>query len=395
MFRAQWQPEVSMTMSPHGRTLTLPEAELAPLMAATPGPQRLHALLVLLARKHGQDLHLSAGAPPSFRLDGELVRLPVPAMTPDEVQHLMTELLSEEQKRAFAQNLELDFAISVPNTGRFRCNLYRQRGSLSFTARFLQEFVPTAEELRLPRMLHDVALKPQGLVLVTGPNGHGKSTTLAWMIDVINKERSANIVTIEDPIEYHFAHGRSNVNQREVGTDTRSFAEGLRHVVRQNPDVIVIGELRDHESIATALTAAETGHLVLGTMHALNATSAVDRILDFFTGDMQAQIRAQLAEMLLMVFAQRLVRRADGNGRVIAWESMSQSLRVKNAIREGRTHMLRGMAQGNQDDLIPMEKSLAELVASGAVHRDEALRFAGSPDYLDDLIRIRREHHKA
>jgi twitching motility protein PilT len=394
MFHAQRQPEVSMTMSQHGRTLTLPEAELALIMAAN-GPQRLHALLVLLARKHGQDLHLSAGAPPSFRLDGELVRLPVPAMPPEEVQHLMTELLSEEQKRAFAQNLELDFAISVPNTGRFRCNLYRQRGSLSFTARFLQEFVPTAEELRLPHILHDVALKPQGLVLVTGPNGHGKSTTLAWMIDVINTERSANIVTIEDPIEYHFAHGRSNVNQREVGTDTRSFAEGLRHVVRQNPDVIVIGELRDHESIATALTAAETGHLVLGTMHALNATSAVDRILDFFTGDMQAQIRAQLAEMLLMVFAQRLVKRADGNGRVIAWETMSQSLRVKNAIREGRTHMLRAMAQGNQDDLIPMEKSLADLVASGAVHRDEALRFAGSPDYLDDLIRVRRERHKA
>lgn len=283
----------------------------------------------------------------------------------------------------------------MPNTGRFRCNLYRQRGSLSFTARYLQEFVPSTEVLRLPRMLHDVALKPQGLVLVTGPNGHGKSTTLAWMIDVINKERSANIVTIEDPIEYHFHHGRSNVNQREVGTDTHTFAEGLRHVVRQNPDVVVIGELRDHESIATALSAAETGHLVLGTMHALNSTAAVDRILDFFTGDMQAQVRSQLAEMLLMVFAQRLLKRADGNGRVIAWESMSQSPRVKNAIREARAHMLRGLAQGNQGDLMPLEKSLADLVVSGTVMREEAMRFAGSPEYLDDLIRIRREQHRA
>lgn len=383
-----------MTNGPHGPTLPLPEAELASLNALT-GRERLLALLLLLARKRGQDLHLSAGAPPSLRLDGDLVRLPLPDLTPEDVQLHMAELLSDEQKRAFAENLELDFAISVPNTGRFRCNLYRQRGSLSFTARYLQEFVPSAEELRLPRMLHDVALKPQGLVLVTGPNGHGKSTTLAWMIDIINKERSANIVTIEDPIEYHFHHARSNVNQREVGTDTRTFAEGLRHVVRQNPDVVVIGELRDHESIATALSAAETGHLVLGTMHALNSTAAVDRILDFFTGDMQAQVRSQLAEMLLMVFAQRLLKRADGNGRVIAWESMSQSPRVKNAIREARAHMLRGLAQGNQGDLIPLEKSLADLVVSGTVMREEAMRFAGSPEYLDDLIRIRREQHRA
>lgn len=387
-----------MTNGPHGPTLPLPEAELASLNALV-GRERLHGLLLLLARKRGQDLHLSAGAPPSLRLDGDLVRLPLPDLTPEEVQLQMAELLSDKQKRAFAENLELDFAISVPNTGRFRCILYRQRGSLSFTARYLQEFVPSTEVLRLPRMLHDVALKPQGLVLVTGPNGHGKSTTLAWMIDVINKERSANIVTIEnpieDPIEDHFHHGRSNVNQRDVGTDTHTFAEGLRHVVRQNPDVVVIGELRDHESIATALSAAETGHLVLGTMHALNSTAAVDRILDFFTGDMQAQVRSQLAEMLLMVFAQRLLKRADGNGRVIAWESMSQSPRVKNAIREARAHMLRGLAQGNQGDLIPLEKSLADLVVSGTVMREEAMRFAGSPEYLDDLIRIRREQHRA
>jgi twitching motility protein PilT len=323
-----------------------------------------------------------------------MVRLPLPSMTPESMQQWMADLLTDEQKRAFTNDLELDFAVGVPGTGRFRCNLYRQRGTLAFTARFLRESVPSAEELRIPRMLHDYANKSQGLILLTGPNGHGKSTTLAWMIDVIAKERSANVITIEDPIEYHFGHKRSNVNQREVGTDTRSFAEGLRHVVRQNPDVIVIGELRDHESIATALTAAETGHLVLGTLHTLNATAAIDRILDFFTGDMQAQVRAQLAESLQLVFAQRLLRRADGNGRVLAWEAMTNSLRVRNAIRDSRTHMLRGLAQANSDDLIPMEKSLADLLGSGVITREEAMRWTTSPDYLDDLVRIRREQHK-
>lgn len=378
----------------HGTTLNLKPEDLRGLTEGTL-LQQLNGMFTMLAARHGQDLHLSAGSPPSMRLDGELVRLPLPVLTPETMQKLMGELLNEEQKRAFTDNLELDFAIGLPKIGRFRCNLYRQRGSLSFTARFLRDLVPSAEELRLPSFLHTFALKPQGLVLITGPNGHGKSTTLAWMIDTINRERNANIVTIEDPIEYHFHHRRSNVNQREVGTDTRSFSEGLRHVVRQNPDVIVIGELRDHDSIATALSAAETGHLVMGTMHALNATAAVDRILDFFTGDTQAQIRAQMAEALQLVFAQRLVKRLDGNGRALAWESMSQSLRVKNAIREGRTHMLRGLMQGNQDDLIPMEKSLADLVASGAVARDEAARFAGSAEYLDDLVKIRKERgHK-
>ena len=380
--------------SEHGTTLSLKADELRGLTEGSLA-QQLHAMLALLAQRHGQDLHLSAGSPPSMRLDGELVRLPLPVLTPETMQKLMGELLTDDQKRSFADALELDFALGLQKLGRFRCNLYRQRGSLSFTARFLRDVVPSAEELRLPAFLHGYALKPQGMVLITGPNGHGKSTTLAWMIDTINRERNANIVTIEDPIEYHFHHRRSNVNQREVGADTRSFSEGLRHVVRQNPDVIVIGELRDHESIATALTAAETGHLVMGTMHALNATAAVDRILDFFSGDMQAQIRAQLAEAVQLVFAQRLLKRIDGNGRALAWESMSQSLRVRNAIREGRTHMLRGLMQSNQDDLVPMEKSLADLVATGVVAREEAARYATSVEYLDDLVKIRRERsHK-
>lgn len=376
-------------------TLTLTPAEFHATGEGS-ARDRLHAMLALLARRGGQDLHLSAGAPPSMRLHGELVRLPLPALTPEAVQQEMLALLTEQQKQTFVNNLELDFAIGIGEVGRFRCNLYRQRGSLSFTARHLKEHVPGAEELRLPKLCHEAALKTQGLVLITGPNGHGKSTTMASMIDHINTMRSANIVTIEDPIEYHFSHARSNVNQREVGTDTLSFAEGLRHVVRQNPDVIVVGELRDHESIATALTAAETGHLVMATMHAMSATTAVDRILDFFTGETQSQVRAQLAESLELVFSQRLVRRADSEGRVLAWESMSSSIRVKNAIRESRVHLLRGLAQGNHDDLVPIEKSLADHIVAGLIRRDQALRYCSSPDYLDDLVRVRRElrsHH--
>jgi twitching motility protein PilT len=355
---------------------------------------RLSAMLELLAQKGGQDLHLSAGAPPSLRLDGELRRLPLPDSTLEDMQSYLRETLTDNQKMYFTEHLELDFAIGVPGAGRFRCNLYRQRGSLAFTARHLREFVPSEEELRLPSLLRDFALKTQGLFLVVGPNGHGKSTTLAWMIDLINKTRAANIITIEDPVEYHFRHGRSNVNQREVGTDTKSFAEGLRHVVRQNPDVIVVGELRDHDSIATALSAAETGHLVLATMHANNATAAVDRIIDFFTGDAQAQVRAQLSETLLAVFSQRLLRRAGKPGRLLAWELMAQSVRVKNAIRESRVHLLRGLMQGNHDDLIPMEMSLADLVASGDVDLSEASRYADSPSYLEDLVKVRRERRK-
>src|SRR3990170_2875228 len=225
---------------------------------------------------------------------------------------MVNAILTPGQKRTFEENLELDFAYSLDGVGRFRCNLYRQRGSLAFTARHVADKVPSATELGIPDFLLEYSLRKQGFVLVTGPNGHGKTTTLANLVDTINRERKANIITIEDPIEYTHRHKNSNVNQREVGTDTLSFADGLRHIFPQNPDVIVIGELRDYESFSIALTAAETGHLVLGTLHSLNATAAVDRIVDSFPANQQPQIRAQLAEALLLVFSQRLLKRANG-----------------------------------------------------------------------------------
>jgi twitching motility protein PilT len=349
----------------------------------------IFSLLRLLVAWKGQDLHLSAGAIPAIRLDNEMKRLTLPPVSPMQLEEMLAPLMTPERKREFAQQLELDFAYSLDGAGRFRCNLYHQRGALAFTARYVSDRIPSAPELGLPEYLHEYALKPQGMILVTGPNGHGKSTTLAYLVEYINRSRKANIITIEDPIEYTFKHKLSNVNQREVGADTRSFGEGLKHIFRQNPDVIVIGELRDRESFEIAFSAAGTGHLVLSTMHSLSATTAIDRILDIFPGDQQAQIRAQLAETLLLVLSQRLVRRAKGSGRVLALERMGTSVRVRNSIREGKVHQLRGLMQARGEEFENIDESLAGLVGSGKVRFDEAVKWADNANYFAELVRLR------
>ncbi|MGE5248000.1 MAG: PilT/PilU family type 4a pilus ATPase [Verrucomicrobiota bacterium] len=353
------------------------------------GENNLAAMLGLLLSWKGQDLHLSAGAIPSIRVDNEIRRLNFPALKPAEVEQMVFAILTPEQRRGFQDTMELDFAFSLHGVGRFRCNLYRQRNSIAFTARHVSETIPSAAELGIPDFLGEFALKQQGLILVTGPNGHGKSTTLAWIVETINRVRKANIITIEDPVEFTFRHKNSNVNQREVGTDTLSFADGLRHIFRQNPDVIVIGELRDHESISIALTAAETGHLVLGTLHSMNSTAAVDRIVDSFPASQQSQVRSQLAESLLLVFSQRLLKRANGAGRALAYEKMATSLRVRNAIREGKVHQLRGMMQANVEELVSIDWTLADLVVAGKVRYEEAVKFADNLVYLNELLKVR------
>ena len=347
------------------------------------------SLLEVLVSWKGQDLHLSAGAIPSIRVDNEIRRLALPVLKPAEIEQMIIAILTPEQKRAFEENKELDFAYSLHGLARFRCNVYRQRNSIAFTARHVADIIPTPAELGLPDFLRDYVLKTQGLILVTGPNGHGKSTTLASLVEIINRERKANVITIEDPIEFTHQHKNSNINQREVGTDTLSFSDGLRHIFRQNPDVIVIGELRDYESVSIALSAAETGHLVMGTLHSNSATAAVDRIVDIFPGGQQSQIRAQLAESLLLAFSQRLLRRASGTGRVLAWEKMSTSLRVRNAIREGKVNQLRGMMQANVEELVSIDWTLAELVASGKVKYEEACKYADNITYLNDQLKVR------
>ncbi len=347
------------------------------------------SLLATLIESGGQDLHLSAGAIPSIRVDNELKRLNFPALSPGQMENMVSTILTPPQKERFDETFELDFAYSLEGVGRFRCNLYKQRGSIAFISRHVVEEVPLAEELGLPGFIHDYALKLAGLILIVGPNGHGKSTTLACMVDIINRERKANIITIEDPIEYTHKHKSSNVNQREVGTDTRSFAEGLKHIFRQNPDVIVIGELRDFESISIALTAAETGHLVMGTLHANNAVSAVDRILDIFPPNQQQQVRAQFADSFQLVFSQRLIKRADGAGRVLAWEKMATSPRVRNSIREGKTHFLKNMMQTNLEELVSIDWTIAELVAAGKVRYEEAIKLSDDLNYFNDLLKLR------
>lgn len=349
----------------------------------------LGSMLSALVAWKGQDLHLSDGAVPGVRVDGEMRRLDVPPLKGKDIAELVMPILSVEQQKKFARELELDFAYEAEGAGRFRCNIYRQRGSVAFTARYLSPIIPSMAQLRLPSFLRDAALRRQGLLLVTGPNGHGKSTTLACLIDIINAERHANIISIEDPVEFVHHHRMSNVNQREVGTDTVSFAEGLKHVYRQNPDVIVIGEMRDPESIATALTAAETGHLVMASMHAINSTAAVDRIIDVFPADQQRQVRLQLAESLLMVFSQRLVKSAGGIGRVLAWEKMANSLRVANAIRDNGVHGLRALMQSNMPELSSLDSSLADLVAARKVTLDEAQKWAEDPGYIAELAAVR------
>jgi twitching motility protein PilT len=364
------------------------DLHLSPNAIDDPAPveKNLNSLLVALVGSQGQDLHLSAGAVPALRVDNQMTRLPLASLGADEVGDLVFPILSPTQKRAFEETQELDFSHTVSGLGRFRCNLYQQRGTAAFTARHIVEVVPDADVLGIPAFAQEACLAHQGLILVTGPNGHGKSTTMANFIDHINRNRQANVITIEDPIEYHHKHRRSNINQREVGHDTASFHEALRRVFRQNPDVIVIGELRDYESISTALTAAETGHLVMGTMHTLDAIETVDRILDVFPGHQQRQVRGQLAEALLMVFSQRLIPRKSGQGRVLAWERMGKSLSVKNAIREGKTNLLRSMMQANHDELIPLERSLARLVKKDAVSAAEAAKWSQDPKYLLDLV---------
>jgi twitching motility protein PilT len=354
-----------------------------------PAESDIKSLLKTLVTWNGQDLHLSSGAIPSIRVDGEIRRLDIQALRPADVEAMVHEILTPEQRRIFQENLELDFAYSLDGVGRFRCNIYRQRGSLAFTSRHVADKIPLAAELGLPEFLQEYALRKQGIILITGPNGHGKTTTMANLVDTINRERKANIITIEDPIEYTHRHKNSNVNQREVGTDTLSFAVGLRHIFRQNPDVLVIGELRDFESFSIALTAAETGHLVMATMHSNNATAAVDRIIDIFPPAQQSQVRAQLADCLQVVFSQRLLRRTAGSGRILAWEKMSSSLRVRNAIREGKVHVLRSMMQTNVEELVSIDWTLAELVASGKVKYEEALKYADNHTYLNELLKVR------
>ncbi len=349
-------------------------------------PANLKQLFYKLVEENASDLLLSAGVPPCIKKDNELKRLSTTFLTPQEISYLAYELMSPKQSEDFELNNELDFAYTLPEIGRFRVNIYRQRNSISISIRHINDSIPGIDSLGLPPWVEDFALKPQGLILITGPTGHGKSTTLASLIDVINSKRKCNIITIEDPIEFHHKHKSSNVNQREVGVDTDSFHEGLKHIFRQSPDVIVIGEMRDAESFAIAVQAAETGHLVMSTMHSNNATSAIERLIDVFPPQQQQQIRVQLSESFLLVLNQRLIKAKDGKGRILACEKLVSSIRTKNLIREGKTHQIRTMLQQASDDFESIDIALAKLSKESKISQDDALKYCDNPTYLKQMI---------
>jgi twitching motility protein PilT len=345
----------------------------------------LRVMLQDAVEKHAEDLLITAGVSPSLKINNKVVRLQYPALTPGQVQELVYSILTDSQKEKLEKDRELDFAYSLLDVSRFRINIYKQRSSYSLAARNLMEQIPTLEELGLPEWLREFPLRQQGLILVTGPAGHGKSTTIASLVEIINTETYSNIITIEDPIEFLFQHKKSNINQREVGTDTQSFAHGLRQIFRQSPNVIVIGELRDFESISIALSAAETGHLVLGTLHTLNATNTIDRLINVFPGEHQNQVRAQLAESLLLILSQRLIPSANGKNRVLAYEKLVNTTRIKNLIRHSKSHLIRTQVSNGNSDFETIDASLVRLVRQNRVRYEEAMKYADNLAHFKEL----------
>jgi twitching motility protein PilT len=335
-------------------------------------------------RDHGAtDLLITAGAPPFMRIDGSLV--PVPSaqpLTPDDTKGLVIAVLGDELAARFEREREVDLSFAWGEYGRFRANAFHQRGNAALALRLIPFTIPSFEELGLPPVVERLVRLPQGLVLITGPTGSGKSTTLASMINAINEQRACHIITIEDPIEYVHQHRRSAVEQREVGIDTDSFARALRAAFREDPDVLLVGEMRDNETIQATLTLAETGHLVFATLHTNDAGQTVDRIVDVFPAEQQAQIRTQLAGTLEAILSQRLIPRLGG-GRVAAFEVLVATYAVRNIIRDGRTNQLRNVvATNSQEGMQTLEMSLSRLIAEQTVSHEEAARHTLNPNEL-------------
>jgi len=364
-------------------TLTAPEREAL----AKADPELVAALREVVLQR-ASDLHVTVGAPPMVRIDGALTPAgPAEPWGHERTLAALNSLLTERQAEIFKRELELDFAFTISANSRFRVNFYQQRGSVGAAFRLIPTEIKQLRELGVPEQIGGFSTLPRGLVLVTGPTGSGKSTTLAALIDLVNSTRADHIVTVEDPIEFMHTHKRSIVNQREVGHDTHSFNNALKHVLRQDPDVILIGELRDLETISVALTAAETGHLVFATLHTQDAPQTIDRVIDVFPPHQQDQVRAQLAATLQGVVCQTLVKRASGRGRVVATEVLMMTPAIANLIREGKTYQIASSMQaGRGDGMHTMDQHLAELVNVGAITRKAALEKAHDLESITRLI---------
>ncbi len=352
----------------------------------------LPELLQKTITANASDLHLIAGLPPTLRVDGILTQLTsYQALSSTDIEALVIPILSETQKELLVKNRAVDFSYgfgggNYGELGRFRINLYYQRNTLAGAFRLLPAKVKSVEELSIPQICHQFAKLKQGFILVTGPTGHGKSTTIAAIVNEINLTQAANILTVEDPIEYIYPQGKSIISQREIGIDSLTWAESLRSALREDPDVILIGEMRDPESMSSAMTIAETGHLVFSTLHTNSASQTVDRIIDSFSEKQQGQIRAQLSSSLGGIISQRLVPRIDG-GRIAVCEVMIATNAIKSNIREGKTHLIDSIIETSQDiGMIPLEASLAALVKQGVIALETAKSYVLRPDTFDQLM---------
>ena len=338
--------------------------------------------------KGASDVHITVGLPPKMRLNGKLIAMEnYGKMLPPNTREIVEEIMDEKKLAKLEDNGQHDMSFSVPGVGRYRLNVFKQRGSYAMAFRVVATEIPSAESLGIPETVVDLYQKKRGLVLVTGPTGSGKSTTLASIIDRINNNRESHVITLEDPIEFTYQHRMSIVNQREIGTDSNNYASALRAALREDPDVILVGEMRDLETISTAITAAETGHLVLSTVHTIGASNTVDRLIDVFPSHQQQQIRIQLAGVLEAIICQQLLPRADGAGRVAAFEVLHINSAVRNLIREGKSHQLITYMQTyRKQGMITMDDAILELYRSQQITREVAVQFAQDPDTMQNKM---------
>jgi twitching motility protein PilT len=348
----------------------------------------LPELLKTMVEHEGSDLHIATNTPPQIRVHGHLRRLDLPDLQPADTKQLIYSVLTDGQKKRFEEALELDFSFGIRGLARFRCNVFNQRGAVGAVYRLIPEKIRSCQDLGLPQVLGTLSERPRGLVLVTGPTGSGKSTTLAAMLDKINTERHDHILTIEDPIEYIHPHKNCLVNQREVHSDTNSFANALRAALREDPDIVLIGEMRDLETVEAALKIAETGHLTFGTLHTNSAAQTINRIIDIFPSSQQAQIRTQLSLVLEGIVCQALLPRADGKGRVVSLEIMVPTAAIRNLIRDDKVHQIYGAMQTGQEKLgmQTANQSLASLYMRKQITLETALGASSNRDELQDMI---------
>lgn len=348
----------------------------------------LDDLLRELVKEGGSDLHIRVGEPPFFRIHGNITRIKkFPTLSNEDAKELLYSILSEERSRRFEAKLELDLSYTIPDLARFRVNIFQQRGCIGAVLRLIPIRIQTIDELELPQVFKQLALLPRGFILVTGPTGSGKSTTLAAMIEHINTNKKGNIITIEDPIEFVHTDKLCAINQREIGVDAVSFADALKHVMRQNPDVILVGEMRDLETISSAITAAETGVLVFATLHTNNAVQTIDRIIDVFPVEQQEQVRLQLAVNLQAIVSQTILPRIDGKGRVVAFEIMIAIPAIRSLIREGKAHQMYTIIQASGGyGMRTLDNDLLELVKKNLVSYEEALARSPNPKEFEQRV---------